>query len=59
MSSPEPNARRALAIGLALTFFGVAIVATGSKKLGGPIVVIGWAVLLYGIHAFGRLGQKS
>ncbi len=59
MSSPslaEPKARRAIAVGLALIFMGLAVVATASKTIGGPIVAIGWAALLYGIHAFGRLG---
>lgn len=53
----EPKARRAIAVGLALTFLGLALVATASKTVGGPIVAIGWAALLYGIHAFGRLGN--
>ena len=41
---------------MALTFVGLAIVSTGSKLVGGPIVAIGWLVLIYGIHSFGRLG---
>lgn len=62
MSSPsqaEPKARRAIAVGLALTFLGLALVATASKAVGGPIVAIGWSALLYGIHAFGRLGTVN
>lgn len=55
-SQAEPKARRALAVGLALTLFGLAVVATGSKVLGGPILVIGWVALVYGVHSFGRLG---
>lgn len=55
--SREANARRIVAVGIALTFLGLAIVATSSKVLGGPIVVIGWAALLYGTHAYGRLGS--
>jgi hypothetical protein len=54
----ESRARLAIAIGLLLTFGGLAIVSTGSKQLGGPIVAVGWAALLYGIHAFGRLGRS-
>lgn len=55
-SASEVKARRALVVGIALTFGGLAIVSTGSKLLGGPIVAVGWAALIYGIHAFGRLG---
>lgn len=58
-SVSETNARRALVVGTALTFGGLAIVSTGSKLLGGPIVCVGWAALIYGIHAFGRLGSPD
>jgi hypothetical protein len=56
---PESRARSAIAVGLALTFLGLALVATASKSLGGPVVAVGWAALLYGIHAFGRLGRDA
>jgi cytochrome c biogenesis protein CcdA len=61
------NPRRLLAIGAVLTVLGVAIVATapvlgtpGAERtrpqelLGGIVVVVGWAVLAWGIHRFGR-----
>lgn len=53
----EPRARRAIIGGLLLTALGIAIVSTGSKVFGGPVVVVGWATLLFGIHSFGRLGR--
>ena len=55
----EPQVRRIVLVGLGLTFLGIGVVATGSKELGGPIVAAGWAVLLFGVHAFGRLGRED
>ncbi len=55
----EARARRAIAGGVILTFIGVAFITTGSKLTGGPITLVGWAALLFGIHSFGRLGTPG
>lgn len=55
----EGAARRAIALGMLLTFVGVAFITTGSKATGGPITLAGWAALLYGVHSFGRLGTRK
>jgi hypothetical protein len=67
--SPKPRAtpRRLLGIGATVTALGVALLATApvlgtpgagrtrpEELLGGIIVVVGWAVLAWGIHRFGR-----
>lgn len=59
--------RRLLAAGAAMTALGIAIAGTapilgteGSSRtlvqqlIGGVVVLTGWAVLGWGIHAFGR-----
>jgi uncharacterized membrane protein YidH (DUF202 family) len=61
------GARRLLAFGVILTAIGVAIAATapvlgteGSARTrsqqtaGGVVVLVGWAVLAWAIHRFGR-----
>lgn len=63
--SPDP--RRLLAVGAGLTALGIAITGTapvlgteGSSRTlaqqmaGGVVVLVGWALLAWGIHAFGR-----
>ena len=60
-------ARRLLALGVILTALGVAIAATApvlgtdgsvrtrsQQTAGGVVVLLGWAVLAWGIHRFGR-----
>jgi uncharacterized membrane protein YidH (DUF202 family) len=62
--------RRLLAVGAILTILGVAIagtapiLGTGSAErtyvqqtLGGVILLVGWAVLGWGIHRFGRSSE--
>ena len=62
--------RRLLAAGAGMTALGIAIAGTapvlgteGSSRtpaqqlVGGVLVLIGWAALGWGIHAFGRRGE--
>ena len=69
LSWPSPG-RRLLTIGVVATALGVALAATapvlgteGSDRtrtqelVGGFVVVLGWALLAWGIHRFGRVGE--
>ena len=62
--------RRVLASGVVATALGIAVAATapvlgtpGSDRtrtqelVGGVVVVLGWALLAWGIHRFGRVGD--
>jgi hypothetical protein len=64
------SARRLLYLGAALTALGIAIAATapvfgtpGAERtrtqdyLGGIVLLAGWALLAWGIHRFGRVGD--
>lgn len=64
------SARRLLTLGAVLTALGIAIAATapvlgtpGAERtraqefLGGIVLVAGWALLAWGIHRFGRVGD--
>jgi hypothetical protein len=53
----ELRARRLLAIGSVLTAVGIAISGSYERTAGGIIVVVGWALVVYGIHSFGRAGS--
>jgi hypothetical protein len=66
------DARRLLAVGAVLTAVGIAIAGTapvagteGSSRthtqqiVGGIVVVLGWAILAWGIHRFGRGEPKG
>jgi hypothetical protein len=53
-ASLEQRARRLLAAGSVVTAAGIAIAGTVERTAGGVTVVVGWALLVYGIHAFGR-----
>jgi hypothetical protein len=55
--SLEPRARRLLAVGSVVTTLGIAIAGTVERTAGGIVVVVGWAFIIYGIHAFGRAGS--
>lgn len=62
--------RRLLAAGAVATALGIAIAGTapvvgtegadrthGQQMAGGVVVVLGWALLAFGIHRFGRAGD--
>ena len=62
--------RRLLTVGVVVTALGVAVAATApvlgtegadrtrtQEALGGAGVVLGWALLAWGIHRFGRVGD--
>jgi hypothetical protein len=66
------DARRLLAVGAALSVLGIAIAGTapvagteGSSRtqtqqiVGGVVVLLGWAILAWAIHRFGRGESKS
>ena len=61
------SARRSVALGAALTVLGIALAATtpidgtaaaggasGRQTAGGIVILVGWALLAWGIHALGR-----
>jgi hypothetical protein len=47
---------RAMLAGAASSCVGILVAASGSGTAGGILVVLGWAVFVYGIHRFGRAG---
>jgi hypothetical protein len=62
--------RRLLAAGVGMTALGVAVAAVApvlgtegadrtrtQEAAGGAAVVLGWALLAWGIHRFGRVGE--
>ena len=64
------TARRMLGAGTIATALGIAVTATapvlgtpGAERtrpqelIGGVIVLLGWALLAWGIHRYGRLGS--
>ncbi|MDB4996845.1 MAG: hypothetical protein JWM74_4277 [Myxococcaceae bacterium] len=55
--SLEQRARRLLVVGSVVTTLGIAIAGTVERTAGGIVVVVGWALVIYGIHAFGRAGS--
>ncbi len=48
--------RTLLLVAAALSATGIALAGTVSQSGGGAIVVAGWALGLYALHAFGRQG---
>ena len=54
----EKRARTLLTAAIATSAVGVAVAGTASRTFGGVILVAGWLVLVYAIHAFGRAGSS-
>jgi len=65
--SPALQPRRLLGAGVIVTAIGLAVAGTApvtgtpgstrtptQQRAGGVVVVIGWALLAWGVHAFGR-----
>jgi membrane protein implicated in regulation of membrane protease activity len=48
------RARQLLIGGAALSASGLAIAGTASPTFGGTLLVVGWTLLAYAIHRFGR-----
>ncbi len=40
--------------GISASAVGVIVAATVHQMMGGVVLVIGWLLAIYGIHAFGR-----
>ena len=57
---PEKSAqaRRLLAIGAAAATLGLALVGSVAKTYGGIVLLVGWAILTFALHAFGRAGAE-
>jgi len=49
-------ARQFLVLGTSLLPIGIAIAATGESFLGSFVTLVGLAVLIAGLHTFGRAG---
>lgn len=54
-----PGPRRVIAIGSAVLAVGLATVAIGPSDEGMAITLLGLLALIYGVHAFGRLGPDE
>ncbi len=57
--SAELRARRSLAGGVFLVFLGLLVAGTVARAPGGALTVAGWALALFGLHTFGRLGRAA
>lgn len=55
----ERAPRRTLMLGGGLLVVGLAIVGTGLGGMGSVVALVGLAAIIYGIHAFGRLGGED
>jgi hypothetical protein len=55
----ERGPRQSLLVGGALLLLGLAIVGTDSGGMGSVVALVGLAAIIYGIHAFGRLGGED
>ena len=55
----ERGPRQSLLLGGALLLVGLAIVGTDSGGMGSVVALVGLASIIYGIHAFGRLGSED
>lgn len=58
-SEQERMAKRALVAGGALVPFGLALVGTGPSEAGAFVSLGALLTLIYGIHAYGRLGPDE
>src|SRR5712672_374280 len=54
--SIDQGPRRALGWGAALLVLGLAMVGVGAGDEGAVVVLAGLALMVFGIHTFGRLG---
>jgi hypothetical protein len=50
------RARTFIALGAAASALGVALSASVSPEVGGPLLVAGWLAFILGVHGFGRAG---
>ena len=57
-SEAEGRARRALGGGGLLLVAGLALVGVGPSDAGMALTLLALALLIYGIHSFGRLGPE-
>lgn len=55
----ERAPRRTLMLGGGLLVVGLAIVGAGLGGMGSVVALVGLAAIIYGIHAFGRLGGED
>ncbi len=55
----EKAPRQALQLGGGLLLIGLGIVGTGLGGMGAVVALVGLASIIYGIHAFGRLGGED
>jgi hypothetical protein len=55
----ERAPRQALMLGGGLLIVGLGIVGTGLGGMGSVVALVGLAAIIYGIHAFGRLGGED
>lgn len=55
----EKAPRQALQLGGGLLIIGLGIVGTGLGGMGAVVALVGLAAIIYGIHAFGRLGGED
>ena len=58
-STPEPFLRSLLAAGASVAFIGIALAATDNQGLGSWLTLGGLAVMIFGLHRFGRTGPDA
>lgn len=56
---PLARGRKLLTAGAIVQTLGLAIVGTSPSTIGSWVVLGGWILLIYGLHAFGRAGDVA
>lgn len=54
-----PGPRRSVALGGSLLLIGLAVVGTGHSDAGAAMSLGGLALLVFGVHSFGRSGEDD
>jgi hypothetical protein len=55
----ETRARHVLVASTVSVAIGILLAGTLTRNVGGAITLVGWALGLYGLHTYGRLGRTS
>ena len=55
----ESRARHVLVASAGLVAIGILLAGTVTRNVGGAITLVGWALGLYGLHTYGRLGRAN
>ena len=58
-AAKELGSERKLAWGATLSIVGLGIVGTRASEPGGALSLVGWLLLFWAIHRYGRLGPPT